>query len=49
MKPAKANIGERCSCHLMLCRLMLTLDYAHGALFDRHGSGNAFPIPTRWV
>jgi hypothetical protein len=26
-----------------------SLDHAHEALFDRYGSGTAFPIPTCWV
>jgi len=26
-----------------------SLDHAHGFLYDRHGSGLAFPIPPRWV
>jgi hypothetical protein len=26
-----------------------SLDHAHGFLYDRHGSGQAFPIPPRWA
>jgi hypothetical protein len=26
-----------------------SLDHAHWLLYDRHGGGKAFPIPTRWV